>query len=366
MDNEHVMNDIESRLVRHNAFWEKKPVERPLIGFRIGDYLFANTFQAARPLLQEGKKILPEMVSVDRFIDDYERMHHESLETGQDAFWTASPFTAIPWMEAILGCEIRASEASFTSEPWLHDLNEIDQANVDEENNPWLAKYLEFVEKLTNQSQGRYPVGQPIMRGTSDMMGALRGQTNLVFDFVDNPEKIRQIGQKVTEIFRKVIQKHQACTKTFQGGYAMGFYHLWCPGPCIWFQEDLAALISPALYRKYIYELDSKICQGYEYTLCHIHPTSFFILDDLLQIDGLKAIEINKDIGGPSIKDMLPVFKKVLHKKRLVIWGDLDEADLDVILQELPYEGLYLHIVAATVEEAKHLMQYIQENEKKS
>jgi hypothetical protein len=78
------------------------------------------------------------------------------------------------------------------------------------------------------------------------------------------------------------------------------------------------------------------------------------------------TIEINKDIGGPSIKDMLPEFKKVLQKKRLVIWGDLDYADLDIILTELPYHGLYLHIVAPTVNAAKSLMQYIQARNKTS
>ena len=51
--------------------------------------------------------------------------------------------------------------------------------------------------------------------------------------------------------------------------------------------------------------------------------------------------------------------KKVLQQRRLVIWGDLDEADLDIILKELPYAGLYLHIVAPTVEAANSLMRYI-------
>lgn len=353
------MNDLVQKIQRHKTFWDKQPVDRPLVGFRIGDYLFANKFQAALPLLREGQYILPDMLQVERFFDDYDRMYHESLEIGQDAFWTAAPFTAIPWMEAILGCKIRASEASFTSEPWLNDLSEIDQVKLDEDNNPWFAKYLEFVAKLTKHAHGRYPVGQPIMRGMSDIMGALRGQTNLVFDFVDNPEKITQLGQKIVNIFLKVIQRHREHTSSFHDGYAIGFYHLWCPGPCIWFQEDLAALISPALYRKYLFELNAKICWGYDYSLCHIHPTSFFILDDLLQIEALKTIEINKDIGGPSIKDMLPEFKKVLQQKRLVIWGDLDEDELDLILHELPYEGLYLHIVAPTVDDAKHLMQYV-------
>lgn len=354
------METTTQRIQRHQAFWDRAPVERPLIGFRIGDYLFANKFQAALPLLQGGKIITPEMLEVDRFLADYDRMYAQSLEIAQDAFWTAAPFTAIPWLEAMLGCEIRASEASFTSKPWLTDLADIDRVQLDEAHNPWLAKYLEFVEKLTDHSQGRYPVGQAILRGTSDMLGALRGQTNLVFDYLDQPELIQRLAQKVTEIFRRIVQKHHDATIAFQGGYAMGFYHLWCPGPCLWFQDDLAALLSPRLYRKHLYELNAQMCQDYDYTLCHLHPTSFFILDDLLQIEGLKTIEINKDIGGPSMADMLPAFQKVLREKRLLIWGDLDQEELDLLLTELPYEGLYLHIVAPTVSEAQRLQQFIE------
>ena len=360
------MTTLEQKIACHQAFWEKSPVARPLVGFRIGDYLFANKFQAALPLLREGLYITPDMLEVDRFLDDYERMYQESLEIGQDAFWSASPFTAIPWMEAILGCQIRASEASFTSEPYVHDFHELDRVTLDETRNDWLAKYVEFVVKLVAHSRGRFPVSQPIMRGPADVMGALRGQTNLVFDCIDHAEQLKQLGQRVTNIFLQVIQRQRNMIPAFHGGYAIGFYHLWCPGPCIWFQEDLAALLSPVLYRKFLFELDTIICQAAPYTLCHLHPISFFTLDDLLQIDRLLAIEINKDIGGPSIKDMLPEFKKVLQKKRLVIWGDLDEVDLEIILKELPYHGLYLHIVAPTVEAAKSLMQYIRTRNKTS
>ena len=96
------------------------------------------------------------MLEIDAFLADYERMYQESLKISQDAFWTASPFTAIPWMEAMLGCEIRASEASFTSEPWMQNLDEIEQIDFREEQNVWFAKYIEFVKKLTQHSQGRF------------------------------------------------------------------------------------------------------------------------------------------------------------------------------------------------------------------
>ncbi len=350
---------IEKRLERHRAFWEKDAVDRPLVGFRVGEYLFARDFQAARNVLCDGKIIRPEMLDVDAFLEDHERMYAQTLEIGQDAFWTPSPFTGVPWMEAMLGCEIRGSAESMTSKPWMDTLHVPESLAL--EQNPWFKKYAEFLRTFTAASQGRFPVGQPIMRGPSDMLGALRGQTNLVFDFADNPALIRALGHYVTDLFLQVIQRQHALTESFYGGYAIGFYHLWCPGPCIWTQEDLSALMSPKLYRDFIVELDTKIFEGYDYTLFHLHPASFFIVNALLGIERLKAIQINKDVGGPSIRDMLGVFRKVLEKKRLVIWGDLDHDELDIILRELPYEGLYLHIVTGTTEDAKQRMQFITE-----
>jgi hypothetical protein len=353
---------IEQRLERHRAFWKKQAVDRPLLGFRIGEYLFARDFQAAKNVLHDGKIIHPDMLDVDAFLKDHERMYAQTLKIGQDAFWTPSPFTGVPWMEAMLGCEIRGSAQSMTSEPWMDSLHVPEELSLD--GNPWFEKYAEFLEKFSAASQGRFPVGQPIMRGASDMLGALRGQTNLVFDFADNPQRIRTLSHAVTDLFLQVIERQHTLTKPFYGGSAMGFYHLWCPGPCIWTQEDLSALMSPRLYRKFLLELDCKIFEGYDYTLFHMHPSSFFILDDLLSIEALKVIQINKDVGGPPIKDMLGVFQKVLDTKRLVIWGDLTQDDLEIILRELPYEGLYLHIVTETPEEAKCRMQYVKQKAK--
>ena len=78
-----------------------------------------------------------------------------------------------------------------------------------------------------------------------------------------------------------------------------------------------------------------------------------------MRMDGLKAIQINKDVGGPSVLEMMPEFQNVLTKKNLIIFGDFDEAEIDCIMEELPRKGTYLNIVAPTVERAQQLMAHI-------
>ncbi len=350
--------EIDRSIALHHEFWQRAPQKRPLVTFQLHDYFISKRMAAAAPLLCEGMKITPDMLEVERFFDDYERMHRESLRTGQDGFWVAEPFNGIPWMEAFFGCEVVATKSSFVSEHCIEAVADLKKIRLNADN-AWLAKYLEFVEKLSRFSAGRFPIGQPIMRGASDTVGALIGQTELVYAIYEDPEIIREAFFKVNAGLRTVIERQFEIAPSFLGGYSMGLYEVWCPGKCIWFQEDLSALLSPQIYNDFLLAPDASVCAGYEYTAAHLHPASFFIVDALLRVDGLKAIQINKDVGGPSIAEMIPVFRKVLEQKNLIVFGDLDEADIDCLAAELPRHGTFLNIYAPSVERAAELMDYV-------
>ena len=347
---------LDWRLDLHRCFWNRKGQSHPIASFRIvPDFFFSRHYKAATRLLVPGKKITPDMLDVDSFLPDYERMFAMSETIGQDAFWVAEPFTGIPWMEAILGCEVYAGEESFISKPWMNSLDEIDRIHLDPRD-PWLLKYLEFIRKLVDLSAGRFPVGMPIMRGPADLVGAIMGQTDMVLSLADEPDRMKDFFIRVADAFIDVITIQETMIPAFHGGSALGFYHVYCPGKSIWYQEDLSAILSPALYREFLSEPERRICAGRDYTAIHLHPASFFILDELLAKNDLKAIEVNKDVGGPTIEEMLPLFKKIQKTKSLIVWGDLNEMDLRLIKKELSPNGLFLNILVSSVEEANHLL----------
>jgi hypothetical protein len=64
-------------------------------------------------------------------------------------------------------------------------------------------------------------------------------------------------------------------------------------------------------------------------------------------------------VGGPSILEMMPVFKRIQDKKCLCIWGDLDDKDIFEIKRNLLPNGLYLNIVCSTVDEANAMTKLI-------
>ncbi len=351
--------NLDARLELHREYWDRRPQQHPVAAFRVApDFFFSRHFKAAAHLLVPGKEIQPDMLVVDDFLADYEEMFQTSVQLGQDAFWTAEPFTGIPWMEAIMGCKVIGETASFVSKPWMDSLDQLDQVRLDMEN-PWLQKYLEFTEKLATLSDGRFPVGMPIMRGPSDSVGAIMGQTEMVMAMADEPELMQQFFRKIAQYYVEVIRMQKALSPEFHSGQSMGFYHVFCPGSCTWYQEDLSALMSPTLYHEFLVEPEAIICQGYQHTAIHLHPASFFILDELMKNDWLTAIEVNKDVGGPSVAEMIPHLAKVAEQKNLILWGDFTIEELDILRDGLPSRGLFLHVIAPDMATAEQLRDHI-------
>lgn len=352
------MDNIKKKINRHISFWQKEKVDRPMIGFQIGTEFFSDSYHAAKRIMVPGKEIKSEDIDVDSFLADYERLYQRSIQVEQDSFWTASPFISIPWIEAILGCKIIAFKSSISSEPYLINIKDHSKIRI---NDLWLNKYLEFLEKLVLLSRGRFPVGQPIIRGLSDIMGALRGQTEFVLDFYDNPNEAWGLLKKIKDYLLIVFEEQQKRIAEFHGGYSVALFDLWAPGTNFYIQEDLSSLLNPEIFRKYFFVLDKSICENptFDYCTFHIHTPSFFILDDLMRIDKIKVFEITKDEGGAQIIEMLPQLKKIIAKKRLILWGPLNEQDIDIILNNIPYNGLYLHILAESVSMASELMDLI-------
>jgi len=347
-----VVKDLEERVDKHRQFW-RRANDEPLVGFSIGDYFVSRRFQAAEPFLTSPGKIEPDMLDVSAFENDYRRMLEESSGVPQDSFFTAAPFTGIPWMEAMLGCSIYSTEVSFIAKSPNLTFAELDLKHM--LNQQWVDKYLEFTEKLERIDRNRLPVGQPIMRGPTDLLGTLIGQAEMVVQFFDNPQRMTMLLEQAADIFLDVIHKQKQYISPFFGGCSLGFYDLWSPGDCVWFQDDLNALLSPDIYRRYVLPIHRRLIKSYQYNLVHLHPSSFFTIDSLMEIDELKVIEINKDEEGPSVEQMLPVFHKVQKVKNCVVWGSFSRADLELLQRELDPAGLYIQITAETIEQACNL-----------
>ena len=330
------MDELIRRKERHLAFWERRN-HTPLIGISPGSYFISCRFEAAEHLLRPGTVIEPSMLSPEAFVADYERMFSQFMRLGDDLFYTPEPFPGIPWLEAISGAMVEAQDSSFIAKP-AHDRGN---------GKGWRQKYADYCRVIAKSGQGRYVCGQPILRGPADLLGTLSGQQDMIYDIYDDPGRVQKALNGYADLFLSVIDLTRSWAGRMLGGTCMGFYHLWCPGESLWFQDDMTALLSPRIYEDMLLSVHRRLSEGAQYTMMHLHMAGAYVIDYLLEMDSLKAIQINKDIGGPAVSDMLALLKSVLKRKNLVLWGDFTPAELELLQRELNPEGLYIVVYAA-------------------
>jgi hypothetical protein len=350
---------IEEKLKRFRDFWKGAPMDRPLIGFSIGGWFPLQNYSVMQNLRNQ-EKITPDQLDPEAFFRDYDRIVTTFEKVEDDVIRAVAPISPMPWLEAMLGCCVQIGNESIWVKEGGFDYSRLDDLDLSTDN-AWRKKYLQFVRVLKERYGDRCPVGQPILRGVSDMVAALRGTSQMILDLYDYPDEYHRLGRMCSDFLLDLIKEQHAVTGPFQGGYVIEQFSLWAPGETIRTQEDASALVSPELYVRFLQEEDRRLAAAFPYNLIHLHASSLFLLKEILEIKELNCIQINKDAGGTTIEQELPYFKMVqADGRRLLIRGKLDREDLSLLRKTLSPNGLYLQTVVDTVEETQTMGDYFE------
>jgi hypothetical protein len=104
---------------------------------------------------------------------------------------------------------------------------------------------------------------------------------------------------------------------------------------------------------------DWRAAEAFPCSLIHLHSSSLFLIDQILDVEALGCIQINKDVGEAAIPEMLPALQRVQARARsLLIRGKLDLDDLALLRRHLSPNGLYLQVVVETAAEARGLQEF--------
>ena len=354
-----IPSTLRDKLRKYRAFWANAPMERPLIGFSLGGWFPLQTYTALGRFLGR-KGIAAEELVPEDYLADYDRLVASWNGVEDDVIRAVAPLPPFPWLEAMLGSSVQVgNEAIWTLEGGFEyaDLDKLDLSS----GNPWRRKYLEFVAALKGHFGDLCPVGQPILRGVSDMIAALRGASQMIFDLYDTPEPFQRLARRCTDLLLELVEEQQKITGAFAGGYEVEQLALWAPDRIIRMQEDGSAFFSPALYVQYLQDEDARQASAFPYSVIHLHSSSLFLLNRILDVEPLKCIQINKDVGGAEVPKMLPFLRMVQDRgKSLLIRGKLDHDDLNLLRRELTPKGLYLQIVVEGSAETQGFREFFQ------
>ena len=345
---------IDERVGLFKQFYNKTN-QRPLFGFFHGSEYPMHRYSAAKTI-PEKTVLTPNHFPVEPFLNDFEQLFDIHEKCGGDFIWSASAFWGIPWLEAILGCDIvlydygsgsiHAEKATFFVGP--------ESIPIYKEDNPWVLKAREFIEKSAQKSMGKWPIGSTRMRGIADLLALLYGDTELIFAMMEKPGEVTATARKLTDIWIKFGKMQMDTIPDFHGGIGSFYYNAWAPKGTVWHQEDATALLSPELYEQFIKPYDDEIIAAFDHCIMHQHSTGYTPYKQYLNM-GFEALEIHIDTGGPTAEQLFDIHKEILSKKPMIIWGEIPETDLDWIFSKLPTAGLAVIAVVDSPEMAAGL-----------
>lgn len=349
----------------NRAFYERSHQDRPFYGFQYVGKEWMKTYESSLSSLSHDKVISPDDIDTEGFIRDVDR-HIEITEAiGGYSFYSVSPLIYIPWMEAILGCPIVATGDSCYSQPWLQSWDDVPE-DIDLSSNKWFAKMISLMKDLIGHLGDRYPIAcSTLIRGPADCVSAALGATRFGLELYDNLEKVRKLAKLFTDTIIKVIkaQHEVAASSAFGQGYTISGYGLWTPGMCQHLQDDAAALLSPQFYRELFLEPHATMIQAFDDSFYHVHPISLFVVDELIQMEKLKYIEINREPPGvgQSAIELMPYYRKILEsgKRLLVHWAYVDfsrellEKEISYLYHNLSHRGLGFSVCVSSREDGQ-------------
>ena len=324
----------------------KKENTRPLFGCTLGMFTQEHYPRATAALPE--RELCPEDIDIAAYLADCDDLYAAHELMNDDFPFVAAPMTSIPWMEAIMGCPIKSKNNSVWAEPCVDDW--ADWTPQDLDRNPWLMKLREMTCALVEHSAGRYPVSVTLMRGPADMLSAMRGAQNYVWDMIDETEQMKEIAEKLADIYIYTAKAQLDLIPDYPDGYICGDQgmRIWQPQKFIWLQGDALSLLSPTLYRQAIMPAERKIVRAFGHAAYHLHFNCLWMIDFLLDTPQIDVIELNLESATIDLDATFEGWKKIRSGKPLVVWAqyvpDAFEGWMSRFLREIPPHGVNFQI----------------------
>jgi hypothetical protein len=336
--------DWEMRIKRHDAFWAREIIDRPLVIINI-------------PSKKPNEKVSCEKTYSshrERWMDS-ERIADMALcDAVNTVFCGDSLPYAIPNLgpevfSSFFGMEMEYSDKTSWGIPNLHDWKDVSQIRFSREIFYW-RKIIEITDVLLEKGKGAFYTGYTDIHAGGDAIAAFRDPLNLNFDMIDCPDEVKKLREYVDdvleEIFNFYMEKLQGAGQavcTWAGFVSSKRWHV--PS------NDFSCMISKQMFDDIFIPGIVRECRMAEASIYHLDgPQALTHLDSLLEIKELNAIQWVYGAGRGRASDWLDIYRKCQDAKKgiqLSVFPD----ELDIVMENLKPEGVWLGIKGVENEE---------------
>jgi len=340
-----LVKEFGRRVDQYRSFWERTPASRITVSLTIDSGAkkksVSNERQAAAGTVKASE------YDYKKQFTEYRRLLAKRLDLKDDKLPPIRFPTPSAFLAAAVGARVtRDRNSVLWVDPLCNDLDEISKIRLDE-SNEWLSTVLEATAYYVSEGEGQYPVVSPSISGPGELLSALVGAEKVLLSLYTEPERLKNAVKKCADITIEVQRVILDLLPDFHGGTVSWLGGMWLPGKGITLAEDNLVSISPDTYAEFFQDEDRRIAASFDSCVFHLHSTAVHLVDRLLEIDEIQAIEVAADPNGFSLEEMMPFCRKIQAKKRLMVSGycfPFTDDELEKTVCELKPEGLALNL----------------------
>ena len=233
--------------------------------------------------------------------------------------------------------------------------------SFDPETNKIFKKEREIICTLAKEGMGKFFVSPPDNCGSLDALSQLRGNSNLLMDFYDQPDELKNALEKLINIWKESssIIFHDIYENNDQG-CIHGWMNTWSDGSHMQLQCDESVMFSSDTYKEFeIPELEE--CSAFmQHAIYHMDGMEQLrhmeMITDVPNINMIQWIQV---AGQPSISNFWEQLRRMQKKQKGLVL-QIKKNQLKDVLQELSPRGVILIVEGAeSKEEADAIVNYV-------
>ena len=271
---------------------------------------------------------------------------------------------------AYLGSDIGFKEDTVWFKKCLDGWDGVPKLTFDPENK-WFKKHLQLAKDCRALAKDDFYVDMPDLMENIDVLASLRGAQDTLFDLLDEPEKVGQRIQEVTDVYYDYYDRLYDVIKDKDGGNAYTVFQIWGPGRTVKLQCDFSAMMAPEDFRKYIQPSLRTQSENVDHVLYHLDgPAAIKHMDALMEIEGIDALQWTSGDAGPdgTLPDWDVIYDKAIAAGKS-IWvkvysGEFEDwiRNVDRIVKKYGSHSLFLLFPEMSMEQAVYLLDYADKN----
>ena len=291
------------------------------------------------------------------YLDGMEAKFAAQARVPDEFFPMVHPQYGHALISALCGSPIRAAAETVWSVPILNDLGAADRLRLDWDNE-WGRRFREDCDLMLDRAKGRYTVGTYEVEGVSDTMTALFGAEKLLYAFYDDPDGVRRLATRVTDLLIEFGQwnwQNIGAPQDVVGGEVCD-WSLWMPANSCATTEDASVSFSTGMYREIIKEHNHRLSAAFTRTLMEVHKEGNHQIQEFGDVEGISMLTIQNPLKmQPEHREAV---RKLLGRKIFYIGVKPDE--IEKLLQFTGVRGVLLVTAASGLTEATRILQQVE------